>query len=661
MDDRERMRRTLREIVLALGAGEASREQCAAFDVLVRTDDDARTYVARIMHQQACLAWQGPKPRDDRQGLRILREETQTEESNASLPIVMLHPGLITPGTLSPGTESAGTPSAGTRSAGTQPPQLPQSPAQSTGIPQATGVRSSTAKQSTDRRRGEGSWSENLLSSLRVNWTRTSWLPLGLAAGVLVCLGISIGRVSVRSTPQFAFVSGSQVPLAPVAYLTSSMGCNWGNGSFDPQSKGDAIRNGEEVTLLEGLAQLRFESGVTLDVEGPASLLLTSRQSLVLQYGKLVVNVPPGVGELKVQLPTCRVTTTDGEFGIRAAGGDVDLHVFSGDATAALSPFEDETIPESPDIRVETVFVTSGQAITLANDDGLSKVIRNRPADKSEFATKLSMAGPLPVAEDYVKAVIDSRPFAYWRFEASANAQVPNEMGPDYPLHVLGEVRWAGDRSNRVAEFGAPGLSCALTTKERISELHDSSYSVEFWMKPSHFHHGALVSLISQPREVLDLHSGLIELRPPYLPASMHSRIRFLHREPAGLTFGTSCYSGPPYRLRSWQHLVAVKDGPAMRLYVDGQIVARGNDPTAIVVPPYVLVGQLRTNHRERAYVGQLDELAMYNRALGDAEVLAHFKAVDWKSQRQHHKAAEPNEHVQRTRKKQTVAIQGST
>jgi hypothetical protein len=234
-------------------------------------------------------------------------------------------------------------------------------------------------------------------------------------------------------------------------------------------------------------------------------------------------------------------------------------------------------------------------------------------------------------------------------------------MGADYPLHVFGEMRWAGDRSNRVGEFGAPGLSCGLKTKERVSELINSSYSMEFWMKPSHFHHGALVSLISQPREVLDLHSGLIEIRPPYLPASMHSRIRFLHREPPGLTFGTSCYSEPPYRLRSWQHLVAVKEGSAMRLYVDGQVVARENDPTSIVVPPYILLGQLRSNHRERAYVGQLDELSIYNRALNDAEIVQHFKAVDWKTQRQNRQPMDPNEHVREMQRKQSVALRSST
>jgi Concanavalin A-like lectin/glucanases superfamily len=645
MNDQDRRQRELCEIVLAMGAGDATEAQVTRLDRLVRTDLEARAYVAHTMHLQACLAWRGPVPEDSRNQLRVLLHDASAEEITFAEEIASPLPIIAAPSAL-PSSQDA------------------RSPAQSSTVRRPS-VGSSAGRGGEAGLRGL--WSENLWSPLRTYWPRAAWLKLGLAAAVLVWLGFSIGRLSVRPDRQFAFGNGSQPALTSVAHLTSSMGCNWGNGSFDPASGGNAIRNGEEVTLLEGLAQLRFESGVTLDVEGPASLLLTSTQSLVVQYGKLVVNVPSGVGEVKVQLPTCRVTATGGEFGIRAAGGDVDLHVFSGDAMAALSPFEDETIPESPDARVETVFVRGGEAVTLANENGLSKVVRKHTADKSEFATKLSMAGPLPVTDKYVTAVVASRPFAYWRFETSPNQQVPNEMGPNYPLHVFGEVRWAGDSANRVAEFGAPGTSCGMTTKQRVTELSNSSYSIEFWMKPSHFHHGALVSLISQPREVLDLHSGLIELRPPYLPADMHSRVRFLHRQPAGLTFGTSCYSEPPYRLRSWQHLVAVKEGPAMRLYLDGQIVAHGNDATDIAVPPFVLLGQLRTNYRERAYVGQLDELAMYNRALGDAEVVEHFKAVDWKSQRQNRKPADLNDHVQRERRQserrnqQIAAIQGST
>ncbi len=170
-------------------------------------------------------------------------------------------------------------------------------------------------------------------------------------------------------------------------------------------------------------------------------------------------------------------------------------------------------------------------------------------------------------------------------------------------------------------------------TNERVKELQNSDYSIEFWMKPSHFHHGALVSLIGVQRPTRDLHAALIELRPPYLPANLHSRIRFLHRQPAALMYGTSCYSKPPYRLRSWQHVVAVKDSSAMRLYVDGEQVAVGTDVTSILVPPYVLLGQLHTNLRERAFVGQMDELAIYNRALPADELLAHFWAVDWHNQ----------------------------
>ncbi len=282
---------------------------------------------------------------------------------------------------------------------------------------------------------------------------------VGFAAAVLLCVGFSVGWISKDGGLRGAGDVQLARQLEPVAHLTSVMGCTWGSGAFDPSSAGEGIRNGEEVTLLEGLAQLRLATGATLDIEGPAALVLTSTQSLILQYGKVVVNLPQGAGDLRVQLPTCRLNATEGEFGIRAAGGDVDLHVFTGGVEAALSPFEDDSLAELPDIHIETIFVAEGRAVTLANEGGVSRVSRWHDSEKSEFATKLSMAGTLPIAEKYVQAVMGSKPFAYWRFESSADERVLNEMGATYPLHVFGEMRWAGDTSNRVADFGAQAIA----------------------------------------------------------------------------------------------------------------------------------------------------------------------------------------------------------
>jgi hypothetical protein len=107
-------------------------------------------------------------------------------------------------------------------------------------------------------------------------------------------------------------------------------------------------------------------------------------------------------------------------------------------------------------------------------------------------------------------------------------------------------------------------------------------------------------------------------------------RVRFLHRDPPSYEFalGTSCFSKTPYGLRQWQHIVAVKDGPEMRLYINGEVAASAEDNTPLSDGLELLVGQLDRERDWRPFVGQLDELAFYDRALSDPEIQRHYHLV---------------------------------
>src|SRR6266513_377938 len=51
--------REIREIAIAANSGEASDEQIARLDQLIRSDRQLASYAARLLDQQASLAWQG--------------------------------------------------------------------------------------------------------------------------------------------------------------------------------------------------------------------------------------------------------------------------------------------------------------------------------------------------------------------------------------------------------------------------------------------------------------------------------------------------------------------------------------------------------------------------------------------------------------------------
>jgi hypothetical protein len=165
-------------------------------------------------------------------------------------------------------------------------------------------------------------------------------------------------------------------------------------------------------------------------------------------------------------------------------------------------------------------------------------------------------------------------------------------------------------------------------------EIGDS-YSIEFWIKPSHYHVGSVVSLVGDadmPNGIIP-HGLLLEMGGTGLiPSALHhpGRVRFLHRSPASndSELGTSCYSTDAYTLRKWQHVVAAKDASHMRLYFNGKLAGEGEDLTSIPPRMRLLVGRLYPSRRVRPFIGQLDELAIYSRALKPNEIRKHYRLV---------------------------------
>jgi hypothetical protein len=206
-------------------------------------------------------------------------------------------------------------------------------------------------------------------------------------------------------------------------------------------------------------------------------------------------------------------------------------------------------------------------------------------------------------------------------------------MGDRLACQVNGALGRANFKGNQAVEFGVTDQDGEIVSTGAIDQSIHDSYSIEFWVKPSHYHVGAVISLVGDkpmPNGVLP-HGMLIELGGTgKIPTATNHPgcIRFLHRSPASTAQGTSCYSKSPYTLRKWQHVVATKDGPHMRLYVNGELVADGEDASELPAGLRLLIGRLYPSQSARPFIGQLDELALYNRALSPEEITHHYKLV---------------------------------
>jgi hypothetical protein len=280
--------------------------------------------------------------------------------------------------------------------------------------------------------------------------------------------------------------------------------------------------------------------------------------------------------------------------------------------------------------------IEAGHAIHVRPGDDGQPSITHHAADADYFAAQVSMASDgLAISPDYVEAIKKAGPVGYWRFERDKWPLVPNVVAGSPACQATGALGRANFHGNQSVEFGmSDQFSQVLSTGPIDSSIHDS-YSVEFWMKPSHYHVGAVVSLVgtkSNENGILP-HGMLIELGGSgKIPTAVHHPgcIRYLHRSPAGneTVTGTSCYSKTPYTLRKWQHVVATKDGPHMRLFINGQQVAEGEDPSDLPSGLRLLVGRLYPDRGVRPFIGQLDELAIYKKALAPEVIKQHYRLV---------------------------------
>ena len=431
----------------------------------------------------------------------------------------------------------------------------------------------------------------------------------------------------------------------PAAYLMSANGCNWGRSGPAVWNVGHSVQAGDEVALNEGVAEFRLASGAYLGAEGPASLLLASPSTLVLQYGKLTSHVPWGSNELKIVAAGCRIIARDAEFGLSYSNNKLDIHVFSGQVTAdslvAQSSLKDTAIVDGDWATVDgdncftDAVITAGRVLQLTVQGELLKVAGWNKAKPSDFINKLSMSGPLNVTQAYVDQVLASQPIGYWRFEKIVDSTVPNEIPAGPALKVRKEPSLDGSRQNFSADF-YPNSKFYLVG-ERELPLANCDYTIEAWVKPSHLHLGSIATLSDFNQETNSYSGVRLELEGARNESYQHRHpgwVRFhhyrdYHRDAnnKATNTGTSCYSASEYSMRRWQHLVAVKCGADMKLFVNGKLPGWAQDATVFPNSVKLTVG-LESDRHSRKFVGQIDELAIYSRALPKQEISKHYKLL---------------------------------
>jgi hypothetical protein len=434
-------------------------------------------------------------------------------------------------------------------------------------------------------------------------------------------------RIPAERLPDGLPLGGGQHAVLPVATLVSYTSHMWDAQAGVAMKPGSPLHAGRSVALFDGIAEVRFEGGATTRLQGPAMLSINPAGIPELKYGKLLANNSHD-GTFQIDVPLASAWVAHGSVaGVDAFGDEVVIHALEG--STRIIPI---------DRHMEPLTVAAGTSVRLRKDARSELAAYTDAARPATFDFgSASTSSVFRIPPHYADAIKQAKPIAYWRFEHMDSQGVPNEMQQRHNLQPLGDnVRLVQSEGNGYAEFVMRQSKGCFVLHDTLDELAGGDYSVEFWMRPNHFQRGAIVSLVEQmndERGSVERHGLIIETHAanPVLvgPEGRPKSIRFLHRSPPHeLLTGTSCFSPMPYTPKTWQHVTAVKEALTMRLYVDGKLVATEDDETTLSEGLSLVVGQLFSFGTVRPFVGQLDELAIYDRALQEEEILVRVEVV---------------------------------
>ena len=160
-------------------------------------------------------------------------------------------------------------------------------------------------------------------------------LPFSILAAIglpLICVLLVIINVYQPEVAQIKPTPGTiQADSSKMAVLSNTDNCRWDSASSEP-TVGEVFEIGRRISLVEGLAEIKMNSGTTVILEGPATLAFDAGGRVALDTGKLTAHVPRRARGFRVCTPNVTVTDLGTEFGVYVENksGTADIEVFQG-------------------------------------------------------------------------------------------------------------------------------------------------------------------------------------------------------------------------------------------------------------------------------------------------------------------------------------------
>jgi len=232
---------------------------------------------------------------------------------------------------------------------------------------------------------------------------------------------------------------------------------------------------------------------------------------------------------------------------------------------------------------------------------------------------------PDPAVSPYAKAVLASKPAAFWRLREMTGSAAADASGNGLPAAYEDFVAFylegpempgcaAGDQMARAARFVGGRV------KAELPKLQDA-YTVEFWFW------NALPVERHEVTGHLFARAGMEDSLGDQLAiggrAAGKGKLVFACGD------GNSLAGNTPLLLRTWYHVALVRDGAKVAAYLNGnptpEIAGENAAFTAKRGPKCFVGGRSDQN---AGLEGKIAEVAVYDRALAPEEVARHYAAA---------------------------------
>jgi hypothetical protein len=399
-----------------------------------------------------------------------------------------------------------------------------------------------------------------------------------------------------------------------VAKLTELIETEWSSPSTS-LAEGSDLR-AEPMKLLQGYAEIRFDDGAEVILQGPVEIKLEASDRISLLEGRLYAYVPAYATGFVVQTPQATVVDYGTEFAMSVSkSGTTEAHVFTGRIELRSGP---ELIKHGPST------LLSEKDAARVDDSGKVSRITVQP---HQFVKR--------VPSSYELAVRRTNPKAYWRFEDCTegrffNATNHGSYSGQYfnTVKVDEEGPWLGRgiRAHSLVFDGRDGY--AAVPGITAQDLSSGAYSVVLWARPDE-PGGQNIITSSDVRGPDYNHS---------LQIRMDEKGRFEFYVFSDEELEYTLTGEVAAQAGRWYHIGATLSSSGnMSLFIDGKAAGTSKmKGFPIKTYDHVYIGSPAGNdpqahweeHSRDAFKGAVAEVAIYGRALPPPEIRTLYSSA---------------------------------